>query len=76
MYMYMYLNVPRDVMLPNEPSIEGFVASLVGCEVEAGLFLDSLGVVVDKELSGEVLSVGTLGLEQRQIIGTWRQGRR
>ena len=74
--MYMYLNVPRDVMLPNESSIEGLVASLVGCEVEAGLFLDSLGVVVDKELSGEVLSVGTLGLEQRQIIGTWRQGRR
>ena len=74
--MYMYLNVPRDVMLPNEPSIEGLVASLVGCEVEAGLFLDSLGVVVDKELGGEILRVGTLGLEQREIIGTWRQGRR
>ena len=71
----MYLDVPRDVMLSYEPSVEGLVASLVGCEVEAGLFLDSLGVVVDKELGGEVLSVRTLGLEQRQIIGTWAPGK-
>ena len=27
-------------------------------------------MVVDKELGGEVLGVGTLGLEQRQVIGT------
>ena len=74
--MYTYLDVRGDIILPYEPSIEGLVASLVGCEVEASLFLDRLGLVVDKGLGGEVLSVRTFGLEQRQIIGTWRPGRR
>ena len=42
----------------------------MGGEVKARLLLDRLGVVVDEELGGEVLGVGALGLEQRQVIGT------
>lgn len=73
-HMHTYLDVPCDVMLSYEPSVEGLIPCLVGGEVEAGLVLDCLGVVVDKELGGEVVSVGTLGLEQRQIVGTCRMG--
>ena len=46
----------------------------MGGEVEAGLLLHRLGMIVDKELGREVLGVGALGLEQRQIIGTYMQG--
>ena len=65
-----YLDVPCDVMLSYEPSVEWLAPGLVGGEVEACLFLDCLGMVVDEKLGGEVLGVGALGLEQRQVIGT------
>ena len=39
------------------------------------MFLDCFGMVVDKQLGCQVLCVWTLGLEEGEIVGTWRRER-
>ena len=73
-YMYIwsaYLDIPGDIVLPSEVANKLTVSCGGGTEVGTDAVPAGLSVIVHKESRGQVTCLGTLGLEQGQIIGAW-----
>ena len=70
-----YLDVPSDVVLSSEVANQLTVCRGGRSEVGTDTSTAGLGMVVHKQLGGQISSLRTLGLEQGQVIGAWGQGR-
>ena len=70
---HVYLHVSGDIVLPGEMAIHRAVGGgeRGGREVHAHCVATGLGVVVDQQSGAHFPRLGTLGLEQGQIIWTW-----